>query len=147
MSYKILKIRKSFSYFMIIFWSGFAIYFAIELPGLWHNPEYARTNIIIFVIIPSLFFIVAGLLIPFISKVIYTDEYILKRSVFVKKIYYSEITKMDIGENFIKIYKSRANQLTVSWIYENYYDAKINILEHVKKNSEVNFNYVKRYRR
>lgn len=144
---KIIKVDRSFMLFMIIFWISYAIYFVIEIPDYWNNVEYSNTLILTFLIVPSVFLVTAGLLFPIISRIIITDEYVCRKGLFTKKIYYTEVIRVDIGPNFIKLYKKGGKKIVLSWIFQEYDSAKDDIFERLKPFKDIKKIYVSRYRK
>ncbi|WP_461589752.1 hypothetical protein [Winogradskyella sp.] len=131
---------------MILFWSGLAIYFAIEFPNAWFDENYSRTGLAI-VGIPCLLLVIGGLYIFIIHRITLTNDYIEDRTLIAKRIYFNKISNVVLGPNFIEIHTGKKKKILVSMNHEKYDDIKWLILDKVESQDITSVSTRKRYRK
>ena len=131
---------------MILFWSGLAIYFAIEFPKAWFDESYSRSGLAI-ISIPCILLVIAGLYIFIIHRITLTNEFIEDRTLISRRIYFNNISNVVLGPNFIEIQTGKKKKVLVSTNHEYYDDIKWFILDKVESQNIISVSTRKRHRK
>ncbi len=131
---------------MILFWSGLAIYFAIEFPKAWFDESYSKTGLAI-IGIPCILMVIAGLYIFIVHRITLTNNFIEDRTLIANRIYFNQIKNVVLGPNFVEIHSEEKKKILVSMNHEKYDDIKWLILDKVESQDITSVSTRKRYRK